>query len=111
MGFAVNLLPVPPDPHLVPGRASQLVSEVLPARDPRQAQGQQEQVSRQRSPQVINDVEREALLRRYADTLQQPLQRQYQGRDGRRVVDAYATVSQQDEREKLTNLLGISEYA
>lgn len=107
----MNLLPVPPDPHLIPGRASQLVSEVLPARDARQAPGQQQEVSRQRSPQVVDDVEREALLKRYADTLQQSTSGQHQGREGRRAVDAYASVSQQDKRELLTDLLGVNEYA
>lgn len=108
--MGVNILPLLPDPYYAPGRANDTVSAVTPARKSPEPEEQRERASRQTGAQVLDAVQREALVHSY--TASQGTRREgYQPRHQQRALDAYSGVALQDKRELLVDLLGINEYA
>ena len=92
------------------GRASELVAAVQPVKRAPEAESDRQRAARDSSQQVLDVVQREALMQHYAENLQsqspQPDERRAQ-----RALDTYSAVALNDKRELLADMLGVSEYA
>lgn len=116
----MNIVPYSSEPYYQPGRASELVSEVLPAaraRDPqRDERGQTSAATEQtqrlyRQAAVVSPLQREALIQQHQASQARAGQPGYSSALGERALHAYNGVQQAQKRDLLDELLGVNEYA
>lgn len=105
----MNILSSQPDRPLQIGRASELIAAVQPVPRSPQAESEQQRAAREPAPQVLDLVQREALMEHYADSA--PAFASAAGQRAQRALSAYNQVEQGGQREQLAQMLGIDEYA